>query len=196
VEHDWKQALAERLFEQRVVLLHGPLDDASVARASAELMTLDAEGDEPVSLRVDSGEGGLGVALTLMDVIELMGVPVRALCLGQMGAAAIGVVAVCAHRAAMPSTRFSLREPTTQMEVHVRNAAQWAEMRTDERRRFCARLAAAVGRPLPEVEEDLTRGVFMGAAEATTYGLIDEVCRPDADIRRLPGPPIGFRPQR
>lgn len=193
---DWTQTLAQRLFEQRVVLLHGPLDDLSVARTSAELMTLDAEGDEPVALRVDCGEGSLGVALTLMDVIELMGVPVRALCLGQIGAAAAGVVAVCAHRASMPSTRFTLREPTTQMEVHVRNAAQWAELRTDERRRFCARVADAVGKPHEAVEQDLARGVLMGAAEAVTYGLIDEVCRPEAEIHRLPGPPIGFRPQR
>ena len=71
--------LAERLFAQRVVLLHGPLDDLTVARLSAELMTLDAEGDEPVTLRVDCGEAELAHALTLMDVIELMGVPVRAL---------------------------------------------------------------------------------------------------------------------
>ncbi len=54
-------------------------------RVSAELMTLDAEGDEPVTLRVDCGEAALAPALTLMDVIELMGVPVRALCLGQVG---------------------------------------------------------------------------------------------------------------
>jgi ATP-dependent Clp protease protease subunit len=193
---DWTQTLAQRLFEQRVILLHGPLDDASVARASAELMTLDAEGDEPVSLRVDSGEGSLGLALTLMDVIELMGVPVRALCLGQVAGAAIGVVAVCSHRAAMPSTRFILREPSTQMEVHVRNAAQWAEMRSDERRRFCARVAEAAGKSHDTVEEDFTRGVLLGAPEAVAYGLLDEVCRPEADIRRLPGPPIGFRPQR
>ena len=193
---DWTQTLAQRLFEQRVVLVHGPLDDTSAARVSAELMTLDAEGDEPVSLRIDSGEGSLALALTLMDVVELMGVPVRALCLGQAGAAAIGIVAVCAHRSAMPSTRFVLREPTTQTEVHARNVAQWAELRADERRRFCARLAAAVGKPVEQVEEDLGRGVLMGAAEAVDYGVLDEVCRPDADIRRLPGPPIGFRPVR
>ena len=46
-----------------VVLLHGPLDDLSVARVSAELMTLDAEGDEPVTLRVDCGEAALAPAL-------------------------------------------------------------------------------------------------------------------------------------
>jgi len=193
------ETLARRLLEQRVVLLHGPLDDVSVTRMSALLMTLDAEGDEPVTLRVDCGEAGLGPALTLMDVIELMGVPVRALCLGQVGAGAVGVVAVCAHRAALPSTRFSLCEPTTQLEAHVRNVAQWAELRAGERRRFCERVAAAVGKPAAVVEEDVQRGRFLSAAEAVDYGLLDEVSRPDADIHRLPGtepPPFGFRPQR
>ena len=162
-------------------------------------MTLDAEGDEPVTLRVDCGEAALGPSLTLMDVIELMGVPVRALCLGQVGAGAVGVVAVCAHRAAMPSTRFSLCEPTTQLEAHVRNVAQWAELRADERARFCARVGAATGRPPAVVEEDMGRGRFLGAADAVEYGIIDEVAGPDAAIHRLPGsepPPIGFRPLR
>ena len=145
--------LARRLLAQRVVLLHGPLDDLSVTRVSAELMTLDAEGDEPVTLRVDCGEAALAPALTLMDVIELMGVPVRALCLGQVGAGAVGVVAVCAHRSAMPSTRFSLCEPATSLQAHVRNVAQWAELRAGERHRFCERVAAAAGRPPAAVEE-------------------------------------------
>lgn len=192
---DWTQTLEERLFEQRVVLLHGPLDDLSVARTSAELMTLDAQGDEPVSLRVDCSEGSLATALTLMDVIELMGVPVRALCLGQVGAAAAGVVSVCAHRAAMPSTRFLLREPSTQVDVHARDVARWAELRADELRRFCTRLGSATGRTIDTVQGDLERGLLMGAEEAVAYGLLDEVCTPEAEIRHLPGPPFGFRPR-
>ena len=192
-------ALARRLLEQRVVLLTGPLDDVTATRVSAELMTLDAGGDDAVTLRVDCGEAALPPALTLMDVIELMGVPVRALCLGQVVGGAIGIVAVCAHRSALPSTRFSLVEPATQFESHVRNVAQWAELRADERRRFCARVGAAVSKSPAAVEEDMTRGRFFGAAEALGYGLLDEVATPDAAIRRLPGagsPPIGFRPNR
>jgi ATP-dependent Clp protease, protease subunit len=193
------EILRSRLLEQRVVLLHGPLDDLAVTRVSAELMTLDADGDGSVTLRVDCGEAGLAPALTLMDVIELMGVPVRALCLGQVGAGAIGVVAVCSHRSAMPSCRFSLCEPTTSREAHVRNVAQWAELYARERRRFCERLGAASGKSVAAVEEDLERGRFLSAAEAVGYGIIDEVCRPDAVVRSLPGsgmPPMGFRPTR
>lgn len=195
------ETLGRRLFEQRVVLLHGPVDDVSATRTAAELMTLDADGDDPVTLRVDCGECSLAHALTLMDVVELMGVPVRALCLGQIGEGAVGVVAVCARRAALPNTRFALREPTSVGEtaMHVRNVAQWAELRADERDRFCTRLAAAAGRTAEEVRDDLTRGRFLGAADAVKYGLVDEVCRPGADIKKLPDPPgqpMGFRPPR
>ena len=193
---DWSDTLARRLYEQRVVLLRGPLNDMTATRVAAELMTLDAEGDEAISLRIDCGDGSLALALTLMDVIELSGVPVRALCMGQVGGPALGPLAVCQHRAAMPSTRFSLREPATQLEAPAREVSQWAELRADERRRFCARLAAAVGRPEPEVAEDLAAGRFMGVDEAQAYGLIDEVCRPDAAIHQLPSSPIGFRPRR
>ncbi len=193
--------LAQRLFAQRTVLLTGALDGLTVTRVSAELMTLDADGDDPVTLRVDCSEADLAPALTLMDVVELMGVPVRALCLGQVGGGAIGVVAVCSHRAALPSTRFSLSEPTTQLEAHVRNVAQWAELRAAERRTFCERVGAAAGRPSDSVEADLERGRFLSADEAVAYGILDEVSRPTADIRHLPGaepgqPPMGFRPLR
>jgi ATP-dependent Clp protease, protease subunit len=198
--------LARRLFAARVVLLTGPLDEPAVTRVSAELMTLDADGDDPVTLRVDCRDAGLAPALTLMDVVELMGVPVRALCLGQVAGGAVGVVAVCRHRTALPSTRFSLCEPTTRFETHVRNVAQWAELQAGERRRFCARVGDAAGRPADSVEEDVERGRFLSAEEAVAYGIVDDVSRADAAIRSLPGvpgggrgsgqPPMGFRPVR
>ncbi len=78
----------------------------------------------------------------------------------------------------MPSTRFSLREPTTQFESRARDVEQWAQLRAEERRRFTARVAEAVGRRPDVVAEMFGRGVFMSAQEALDFGLIDEICRP------------------
>jgi ATP-dependent Clp protease protease subunit len=149
-----------------------------------------------VSLRIDSGDGSLALALTLMDVIELLGVPVHALCMGQVGGPAVGVLSVCSRRASMPSTRFSLREPTTEMRARAREVEQWARLCSDEWRRFTERLAAAVGRPVASVVELFSNGAFMSAPEALELGLIDEICRPKGEIHQMPGPPIGFRPGR
>jgi ATP-dependent protease ClpP protease subunit len=96
----------------------------------------------------------------------------------------------------MPSTRFSLREPTTELLARAREVEQWAALRIDERRRFTERLAHAVGRPVAAVAESLSAGAFMNAQEAHDFGLIDEICRPKGQIRSMPGPPIGFRPRR
>ena len=193
---EWSKTLAERLFEQRVVVLHGALDDTVATRVCAELMTLDAEGDTAISLRIDCGDGSLALALTLMDVIELVGVPVHALCMGQVGGPAVGILSVCSHRSAMPSTRFSLREPTTEMQARARDVEQWAQLRADEWSRFTERLAAAAGRTAAAVAETFAAGAFMSAQDALDFGLIDEICRPKGEIHQMPGPPIGFRPRR
>ncbi len=195
-DDDWSQSLAQRLFAQRVVLLSGPLDDMTASRVSAELMTLDAEGDEAVTLRIDCADGSLALALTLMDVIELLGVPVHALGMGQVGGPAVGVLSVCHHRASMPSTRFAWREPSTQFETRARDVEQWAQLRAGERRRFTDRVAEAVRRSPVEVAETFGRGVFMSAEEASDFGLVDEICRPKGAIHQMPDQQIGFRPRR
>jgi ATP-dependent protease ClpP protease subunit len=95
----------------------------------------------------------------------------------------------------MPSTRFSWREPSTQLAPRAREIERWAQMRTEERQRFAERVASAVGKPVTAVAELLDAGSFMSAQEAQRFGLIDEICRPKGEIRSMPGPPIGFRPR-
>ena len=136
--------------------------------------------------RVDCGEAA-SPALTLMDVIELMGVPVRALCLGQMARAPSAWSPSAPTAPPCPAPASPSASPSTQLEAHVRNVAQWAELRPPSGDRFCARVAAASGRPPAAVEADMERGRFFGAAEAVDYGILDEVCRPDAAVARLPG---------
>ena len=91
--------LQDQLFERRIVLLTDRLDDDAAAKAAAALLTLDARGDQPIELHLDSPDGALGAALVLIDVADTLRSALRVLCRGQIGGPAIGVVAAGDHRA-------------------------------------------------------------------------------------------------
>ena len=84
--------LEERLFERRIVLCRGVLDEPLAGRVAAELMTLDALGDGAVELRLDSERASLEAAWTLIDVIDLLGVPVNIVCSGRVEGAVVGLL--------------------------------------------------------------------------------------------------------
>ena len=49
--------LQEQLFERRIVLVTGRLDDDAAAKAAAALLTLDARADRPIELHLNSPDG-------------------------------------------------------------------------------------------------------------------------------------------
>lgn len=192
----WEVFLHARLFDRRVVVLSGALDQASATRVASELMTLDATGDGEVELRITSGEGDLDAALALMDVIDLLGVPVRADCLGLVGGPAVGVVARCAARRAAPHCRFRLCEPDQQVAGRAAELETLVAMRQERWQLFCERVADAVGRSVGEVRTEMATGRFLDAAQALAWGLVTEVAGPGAPVRRLraPGAASGAAP--
>jgi ATP-dependent Clp protease protease subunit len=189
---DPRSWMRRKLFDLRIVLLSGPVDDEAGHEVGVELMTLDAIGDGPVHLQIDSAGGTLAAALALMDIIDVLGVPVRASCVGQAVGPSVGVLAVCSHRLMSAHARLRLLEPSVEVQGSARQLEQLATAHADQWTAFCARLSEVTGRPLERVLDDADRGRFLSAQEAIDYGLVDEVAAADARMYRLPGRPIGF----
>ncbi len=172
------QSLDAELLGRRVVRLWGPLDDSTVAKACAEMMALDATGDEAVQLYVASTGGPVHSAMSLIDTMDLLGVPVHVTCLGRAEGAAVGVVAAGARRVAAPHAQFHLTEPEVSVSGNASQLAAWAEHHRVELERFVERLARATARPAEHLEADLSLGRWLDAEEALRYGLVDEILGP------------------
>jgi ATP-dependent Clp protease protease subunit len=169
---DW---LREKLFERRIVMLTGPLDRALATQVEAQLIALDGGGDDPVTVHVDSADGSLAAAFVVIDAVERLRAPVHALCRGQVGGPALGIVAAADRRVATPHARFRLGQPKGAFAGTPHQIASQNREQQDLLWQLYARLARATGRPAEEIAEDTRRGRYLDAEEALAYGLIDEI---------------------
>jgi ATP-dependent Clp protease, protease subunit len=182
---DWGASLRARLFDQRVVFLTGTLTGELAGHAAMELMTLDATGDAPVQLHLESPGGELGAAMSVMDVIDTMGVSVTGVALGLVGGPAVGVLAVCAQRVSMPNARFHLCEPDASFTGDARSVERWLEHHRRQWARYCERVASALGKPAEQVEAVLADGPYLGAEEARAMGLVQEIASAPGEVSPL-----------
>jgi ATP-dependent Clp protease protease subunit len=179
----WQEKLYERLLEQRIVLATGVLDDAAATRLSAQLLTLDAEGDGPIRLELQNLQSDLPAALTLMGILDVVRAEIQAFASGETGGPALGVLASCPRRLAYPNASFTLSEPrlrfvgtATAVSAHEEQAQRMVDS-------LFYRLAEATGRDAEDVREDARRGRVLTVAEAIGYGLIH-----DRAVKRPPAP--------
>jgi ATP-dependent Clp protease protease subunit len=187
---DWVKS---RLFDQRTVLVSGELTTDLATAASAELMTLDGESDELVTLHLDCNGGSLEAAFTLIDVVDLVGVPIHTVAVGRVVGPAVGILAAGDRRLALPHAAIQLREPRSSYTGHAQDVVGWAEQYQRQVEHFVARLARATRRPEDEVADDLRRGRHLSPDEAKAYGLVDEIVSGRAEVKRLPGRGFGFQ---
>jgi ATP-dependent Clp protease, protease subunit len=169
---DWKALLFERLLEKRIVLASGVLDDDAASRLSAQLLTLDAEGDKPIRLELQNLRAELPAALTVMGILDVMRVPVHGCVSGEISGPALGVLACCTRRTGYPNASFTLSEPRLELggTASAVSAREQQVCRMLDTLYF--RLAEVTGRETDEIREDARRGHGLTTAQAIGYGLI------------------------
>lgn len=165
--------LQEGLLANRIVFVSGVLDDDAAARLSAQLLTLDAEGNRPVRLELQNLRGELSAVVTVMGILEVLRAPVHGCVSGELAGPALGVLAGCARRTGYPNATFTLSEPR----MHLAGTATAVSAREQQMLRMLDtvyfQLADVTGRPIEEIREDSRRGRVLTTGQAIGYGLIE-----------------------
>lgn len=178
----WSGGLYERLLDQRIVLAHGYLDGESATRLCAQLLTLDAEGDDPIRLELQGVDADLSAALTVMGVLDTVRAQVTAYAGGRTSGPGIGLLAAAARRLAYPNAVFALAEPRVSFDgpvTAVTSQEEQVRVMLDE---LYTRLAETTGKDVAELRADARQGRLLTAAQAIGYGLVQDL----ASVRNRP----------
>jgi ATP-dependent Clp protease, protease subunit len=169
---DWQGQLYERLLAKRIVLAAGLLDGDAASRLSAQLLTLDAEQEDPIRLELQNLRAELPAALTVMGILDVLRAPVHACVSGEITGPALGVLASCPRRSGYPNASFVLTEPR----LHVGGTVTAVTVREQQMTRMLDtlyfRLAEVTGREVDEIRDDVRRGRVLTTGQAIGYGLI------------------------
>lgn len=169
------------LLRERIVFLGQEVDDQIANLIVAQMLYLDAaEPDKDINLYINS-PGGLGYAgMAIYDVMQHVHADVSTICVG-MGMSAAAMI-LCGgstgKRLALPSSKIMIHQGSagargapSDMEIQLREVMSTT-------RRMVEIISHHTGRPFAEVQKDVQRDLYMTAAEAKDYGIIDEVIAP------------------
>jgi ATP-dependent Clp protease protease subunit len=167
-----------RLLRERIIFLVGPVNDAVANLVVAQMLFLESENpDKEISLYINSPGGSVSAGMSIYDTMNFIKPEVSTLCMGM--AASMGAFLLSAgakgKRFSLPNAKVMIHQPlggaqgqATDIEIHAREILKTRDV-------LNRILSERTGQALEKIQADTERDYFMSAAEAQSYGLIDQV---------------------
>ena len=167
-----------RLLRERIIFVTGEVEDHMASVIVAQLLFLESENpDKDISFYINSPGGSVSAGLAIFDTMNFIKPDVSTLCTGMaasMGAFLLAAVAK-GKRFALPNSKVMIHQPlggmqgqATEIEIHAREILKTREQLNQI-------LAERTGQPLEKIQQDTERDYYLSAAEAQSYGLVDQV---------------------
>ena len=177
--------IEKALFEARVVMLTGEVNDIQARRVTERLFALASQNSKPITFVISSPGGHVESGDMIHDVIKFIEAPVQMLGTGWVASAGALIYSAAPRerRLCLPNTRFLLHEPRG----GVGGMASDVEIQAREILRMRERLnrifAEATGQPLEKIKKDIDRDYWMLAEEAKAYGLVGRIVKSQSELR-------------
>jgi ATP-dependent Clp protease protease subunit len=175
-----------RLLKDRIIFLHGQVDDESASLLVAQMLYLSCEDPKKdIHFYINSPGGSVTAGMSIYDTMQYLPCDVATYCIGQC--ASMGAMLLTAghkgKRYCLPNSRVMIHQPLggfggTTTEILIRTKEF-----LNIKRRMNELLAKHSGQSIEAIEKATDRDNFMSAAEAKEFGLVDHI------VERMPALP-------
>jgi len=173
-----------RLLKERIIFVHGPIDDGMASLMIAQLLFLEREdADKDIDMYINSPGGSVTAGLAIYDTMQLIKPDVATICAGMAASMASVLLTGGAKgkRFALPFAKILIHQPwvqqvggqATDIEIHARDLIA-------TRRSLAGIYESTTGKPVEQILKDIERDYYMTSEEAKEYGIIDDVFRKES----------------
>lgn len=171
------EALRERLFRSRTLIISGEINQQLASHVMAQLIALSSESDDPITMFINSQGGHVESGDTIHDVVRFIKPRVRMVGTGWVASAAtlIYLAAPLEDRYCLPNTRFLLHQPAggvggsaSDIEIEAREILKMRE-------RINRLIARQTGQPVERIVDDTRRNFWLDAEAAKDYGIVGKI---------------------
>jgi ATP-dependent Clp protease, protease subunit len=168
-----------RLLKDRIIFLGTAINDDVANAVIAQLLFLDAQSDEDITLYINSPGGTVTSALAMYDTMQFITSNVATTCIGMAASAASLLLAAGekGKRSILPNGEVMIHQvlggaegQASDIDIHARHILKTKE-------RLNKIMASHTGQKVATIEKDSDRDKFMSAAEAKKYGIVDKIVK-------------------
>ncbi len=166
-----------RLLKDRIIFLGTEINDDVANAVIAQLLFLDAQSDDDITIYINSPGGTVTSALAMYDTMQFVASDVATTCIGMAASAASLLLASGekGKRSILPNAEVMIHQvlggaqgQASDIDIHAKHILQ-------TKNRINKIMARHTGQKVAKIEKDSDRDYFMNATEAKKYGLVDKI---------------------
>lgn len=169
--------LMQKMLKTRTILLSGEVNKALAEKVVKQLLLLEADGNDPIKVFIDSPGGDADAGYAIFDMIRFIKPEVYTIGMGLVASAGalILLAAPKERRLAFPNSHYLIHQPLS----GIRGVATEIEIHATEIEKLRLKLNKLIsdetGKNITQVEKDTDRDFWMNGEEAKSYGLVSKI---------------------
>lgn len=172
-----KDDLTQKMLKTRTILLSGEVNKELAEKVVKQLLLLEAAGDEPIKVFIDSPGGDVDAGFAIFDMMRFVKPDVYTIGMGLVASAGALILLASPkeRRIGLPNSHYLIHQPlsgmrgvATEIEIHARELEKL-------RVKLNKLISDETGMDLTQVEKDTDRDYWLNAQEAMEYGLVSRV---------------------
>ncbi len=166
-----------RLLKDRIIFLGGEIDDECANVVISELLFLDSQSHDDISIYINSPGGSITAGMAIYDTMNYVKSDVSTICVGIAASMASVILASGkkGKRYILPNSEVMIHQPLGGVNGQATEIKIVADRILYLRNKLNKLLSEKTGQPIEKIENDTERDHYLSAEETLKYGLVDKV---------------------